>query len=178
MVVWYPEVQQIAPSDQRPLGEQNLAVGSWVSDPELASYMRSRGFPATDASVRFTSDDNSASGSMTADDLIIHADCRLEGPSFIPTWGRDHESYETMWTPSGQGDTYEIVTWAGHRSRRCVDAHWRLSGTHAFARLFNDETASDHDFMSTEFAFGYVLKSALYARRKNVRSDPSSADRS
>ncbi len=166
MVVWYPEVRQVDAADDRPIGTQSLAVGSWVSDPELAGYMRSRGFPAMTATVRFAAEADSASGDLAAADLSIHGECRLEGTPFVPSWGKERLSYETFWTAAGEGDTYEIVTWAGHRSRHCRDAQWRVGGTHPFARLFNDPRVSDHDFLPTEFSFGYVLKSALYERTR------------
>lgn len=164
MAVWYPAVTRTDDSDPRPTGDQNLALGSWLSDPDLAAYMRSRGFPAQDADVRFASDADSASGDLVTTDLSIHGECRLEGPPFVPNWGKDRFSFETMWTPAGEGDTYEIVTWAGHRSRHCREAQWRVTGNHPFARLFNDPALADHDFVPTEFAYGYTLRSALYLR--------------
>src|SRR6185295_287287 len=33
MAVWYPELERTDTSETRPLGVQNLALGSWVSDP-------------------------------------------------------------------------------------------------------------------------------------------------
>lgn len=164
MAVWYPEVVAVGTADPRALGGQNLAVGSWVSDHKLADYMRSRGFPARPARVRFGWNETHASGSLEADGLALHGECRLEGAPFVPWWGKDPHSFETMWTPAGEGDTFEVVTWAGHRSRRCVDAKWRVSGVHPFAQLFNDPKASDANFLPTEFAFGYLLNSGLYRR--------------
>jgi hypothetical protein len=69
-----------------------------------------------------------------------------------------------MWTPAGEGDTFEVVTWAGHRSLRCVDPHWRVSGDHPFARAFNDSALGDPNVLPAEFAYGYFLKSGLYRR--------------
>lgn len=164
MAVWYAEVVRDDESDSRPLGDQNLALGSWVSDARLAAYMRARGFPATAARVQFRRDDASASGDLATADLAIHGECRLEGAPFVPWWGKDKLSYETIWTPAGEGETFEVVTWAGHRSRTCRDATWRVSGSHPFARLFNDAVSADASILPTEFAYGYDLRSALYAR--------------
>ncbi len=165
MAVWYPEVTAIGEADPRALGEQILALGSWVSDPALVDYMRSRSFPATPARLTFEWNESRADGALEADGLTIRGHCRLEGPSFVPWWGKDPHSFQTMWTPAGEGDTFEVVTWAGHRSRKCRDADWRVSGTHPFAMLFNDPKAGDPAFLPTEFAYGYLLKSGLYPRQ-------------
>ena len=133
MAVWYPELVRTDDSESRPLGVHNLALGSWVSDENLASMMRARGFPAHDARVTFITDAKLASGTLATAGLTIRGECGLEGRPFVPWWGKDKHSYETMWTPVGEGDTFEIVTWAGHRSRRCVDAAWRVTGTDPFA---------------------------------------------
>lgn len=166
MAVWYPEVVQIGPADSRALGEQNLAIGSWVSDLGLVSHMRSKKFPAQFAEVQFSWDAGSARGSLHSDDLSIAGECRLEGDAFIPWWGKSQHSFETMWTPAGEGDTFEVVTWAGHRSRVCRDAVWRVTGTHPFAVAFNDPSRGDAHFLDTEFAYGYLLESTLFERNR------------
>ena len=165
MAVWYPDMVRTDHADPRPLGDQDLALGSWLSDPHLVRYMRGRGFPATPARLDFRVAPDRVTASLAAPGLAISGTCALAGPPYIPRWAQDPLSYETMWTPAGQGDTFEIVTWAGHRSRRCEHPVWRVAGEHPFARAFNDPALGDPNVLPAEFSGGYMLRSALYRRR-------------
>ncbi|MBV9884493.1 MAG: hypothetical protein JO276_15905 [Sphingomonadaceae bacterium] len=164
MAVWYPELARTDGADRRPLGDQNLAAGSWVSDPRLARHMRRRGFPATAARIDFRIAGDRLTASLSAPGLTISGSCTLAGPFFVPEWAQEPVSYETMWTQAGEGDTYEIVTWAGHRARRCEHPAWRVAGVHPFARAFNDPALGDPNMLPAAFAGGYMLESALYRR--------------
>ena len=165
MAVWYPELVRIDGTDPRPRGTQDLALGSWISDPALVAAMRAQGFPAETGAIAFRRTPGRLSVSLRTRHLAISGGCRLEGRPYVPWWGKEPLSYETMWTPAGEGDSFEIVTWAGHRARKCVDPRWRVTGDHPFARAFNDPTLGDPDFYPAEMAYGYVLRSALYRRR-------------
>lgn len=164
MAVWYPELAPTDGADPPPVGDQNLAAGSWISDAGLARYMRSRGFPATAARAGFRIAADRLTATLSAPGLTIRGSCTLTGASFVPDWAQEPLSYETMWTPAGEGETYEIVTWTGHRSRRCDHPAWRVTGDHPFARAFNDPALGDPNMLPAAFAGGYMLESALYRR--------------
>lgn len=163
MALWYADVAREDVSDPRPQGDQSLVLGSWISDPVLAAYMRAKGFPAEDGAVTFRSDRQSARGRFMGAGLTIEGACRLEGAAFVPEWAREPVSYQTLWTP-GSAETFELVTWTGHRGRNCVDPRWTMTGAHPLARAFNDPSLGDPFIFPTDFNFGYRLQSGFYRR--------------
>jgi hypothetical protein len=169
MTVWYAELVPTGPKDPRTRGYTEIALGSWVSDRHLAAYMRSRGFPAFDAGIRFERVADRVSAGMQAQGIRMEGGCRLEGRPFVPSWGKAPFTYETLWTPKGEGDTFEILSWGGHHSLKCVGPHWRVSGDHPFARAFNHPALGDPNILPVEFAYGYYWKSALYRRDVGAR---------
>lgn len=164
MALWYADVARDNLDDPRPRGDQSLVLGSWISDPALTAYMRAQGFPADDGDVVFRSDRSAAAGRFVGANLTIEGSCRLQGRAFVPEWAREPVSYQTLWTP-GVADTFEIVTWSGHRGRRCIDPRWTMTGTHPLARAFNDPALGDPSIFPTDFNFGYRLRSGFYRRQ-------------
>lgn len=164
MAVWYPSLRRTDRSDTRPKGHNELALGTWVSDPRLAAHMRARGYPADFGRVRFSSGATRLTARLDAPGLRIEAGCRLEGPSFVPDWGQAPFSYETIWTPSDRASTFEVVSWGGHRSRNCAASGWRVAGPHAFAAAMLARPHGGGGVSGTEAAFGYQLRGALYRR--------------
>jgi hypothetical protein len=101
---------------------------------------------------------------MRARGIRVEGGCRLEGRPFVPDWGKTPFTYETLWTPKGEGDTIEILSWGGHRALKCASPWWRVSGDHPLARAFNDPALGDPKILPVEYAYDYYWKSALYRR--------------
>lgn len=166
MTVWYINLVPVSAPDARALGEHYLVYGSWISDPHLARYMRSRGFPAADSKLTYLRAADAVSAAFEASDLEIAGGCRLEGAPYLPGWAQEPVSYQTMWTSPAIAATFEVVTWSHHRAIACRDAHVRVSGTHPFARAFNDRAVGDPNVYPVEFFDGYMLRSGLYRLRQ------------
>jgi hypothetical protein len=164
MAVWYASLRRIDRSDPRPKGYNDLALGTWLSDPRLAAHMRSRGYPVEAARISFRRTERDAHGSLQANGLTVEAGCTLKGEAHTPEWGEAPYSYQTVWTPRTIAPTFEVVSWGGHQARDCERPVWRFSGPHPLAGAFRDRPIAGPRVSGAEFATGYLLHGSLYRR--------------
>jgi hypothetical protein len=162
MAVWYASLRRLDRSDPRPKGYNDLALGTWLSDPALVAHMRGRGYPVEAARIVFRRKASRAYGLLQAGSLRVEARCRLQGHPFTPDWAKAPFSYETVWTPRPVGPSFEVLSWGGHQALECAHPEWRVSGSHPLARAFNARPLSGLGVSGSEFAIGYVVHGSLY----------------
>ena len=159
MAVWYAYVERAQTSDERPRGDNVLALGSWISDSTLARYMRRKGFPVRTAEIEFWRDSKSIDGRMKEQGLEISGTCQPQGEPEkleLPT-----PAYVTVWTPRTVARTFEMLTGYGIRKQVCSAVGWKAEGGDLLVAAFFSRPMDVEETGVAVYEFGYMLRTAL-----------------
>jgi hypothetical protein len=160
MAVWYVLASQRDPKDSRARESQFLALGTWLSDHSLAAYARSRGLPWEDAEIEYWKDkEGLIQGHLKTTDFEVHAACRLQGKPFKPEIKLP--AYQTIWSPLPYPNSFEVVTFYGHRIQDC-SAEWKFKGNHPLIKTYHSRAIGNKFISGSVYAWDYVLQGALY----------------
>lgn len=160
MAVWYVPAEQRDHKDPRALGYQMIAMGTWLSDHTLAAYCRSKGWPWENGEIKYWEDESGLiHGHLKASDLDIKVTCKRQKPiKYQP----EYPAYQTYWSPLPYTKTFEVVTYHGHQASTC-SAQWHFKGSHPLIKAYQSQAKERALINNTEYAWDYVLKSALYS---------------
>lgn len=162
MAVWYGLAEQKQPADPRARGTQMLVLGTWLSDTALASYVRRKGMPWENGEIKYWKDQEGViHGHLNTKNIEVRVICRLRGKPYKPEIKLP--AYQTFWSPLPYPNTFEVVTFYGHRVQNCT-AEWTFKGSHSLVRAYDSRATGGLFISGTEYAWDYVLQGALYKR--------------
>lgn len=161
--VWYVYVARTDETDPQPRGGQMLELGTWMSDAKLAEHMIERGYPVEVADVQLRRTRNRVYARLSAGDLRVIAEGEVYGRPRKAWW--PEPAWQTIWSRPELTTAYEIITFRGHK---ILDARidWQMEGEHLLAEAFRARLGSGSHVGSTEYAYDYILRGGLYARRR------------